>query len=311
MDTILTLTLNPAVDVAIEVEELAPQCKLRSPYARYEPGGGGINVARGIHRCGGQVHALFTIGGAMGALLAQLVAREHVPHTAIPIRGNTRESINVLVRQPKHLYRFVLPGPALEPGEAERCLAALAAQQPGARYWIVSGSLPEGVDASLYGRLARMARDRDVRLIVDTSGPALAAAVDEGVYLIKPNRREFAELVGYKAASEEELREQSRELVSRKRVEVVVVSLAEQGALLTTAGEQYLACSPRVQLVSSVGAGDSFVALLSLKLAAGCRPKEALAYAVAAGAAAVTTPGTELFHPGDVDRFYPQVQIQS
>lgn len=304
MEPILTLTLNPAVDVAIEVDHLESQRKLRSPYARYDAGGGGINVARGIRRYGGEARALFTAGGAMGDLLTELVRREGVPHTAIAIAGMTRESFTVSVRQPPGLYRFVLPGPELTPVEAERCLAEITALSPLPRYWVASGSLPAGLGEDFYARLARLARQRQARLILDTSGPALAAAVEEGVYLLKPNAGEFAGLIGHTPANEDELRALARERVSRGGIEILVVSLGADGALLTAAGEQHLCRPPPVVQRSSVGAGDSFLALLTLKLAQGRPLEEALRYAVAAGTAAVTTPATELFHAEDVERLY-------
>jgi len=309
MEPILTLTLNPAVDVAIEVDQLAPQRKLRSPSARYDAGGGGINVARGIKRCGGAVHAIFTAGGPMGDLLTRLVAAEGVPHQVIPIAGDTRESFTVQVKQPRDdVYRFVLPGPTLSQREAEACLTALSSIDPLPRYWVASGSLPQGVDDEFYARLARMARERGARLVLDTSGPALSAAVEEGLYLIKPNAREFAGLVGQQTANESELRELSRALIGRGKIDVLVLSLAADGALLTTAEEQHYCRAPAVEQLSSVGAGDSFVALLTLKLAEGRPLAEALRYAVAAGTAAVTTPATELFHMEDVERIYRQIE---
>jgi 6-phosphofructokinase 2 len=311
MEAILTLTLNPAIDLAVEVDELAPQRKLRTSAARYGPGGGGINVARAIQRCGGSVRAVFTAGGPLGDLLVRLVEQEAVTGQAIRIEGDTRESITVQVAHPSGLYRFVLPGPALTPTEGERCLAALAEADPPARYWVASGSLPEGLGDDYYARVARLARRQGARLILDTSGPALAAAVEEGVYLIKPNAREFGGLVGRQAADAKELRAQARELVASGNVELVVLSLGGEGALLTSADEQIECRPPSVEQRSSVGAGDSFVALLTLKLAAGRPLREALQYAVAAGTAAVTTPATELFHPQEMEHLYKRLQRTS
>lgn len=310
MEPIVTLTMNPALDVSLEVEALSPGRKLRSPFARYEPGGGGINVARGIHTLGGAVRALFTAGGPIGEMLARAVETEGIPSQAIPIANLTRQDFSVRVRRPGALYHFVVPGPALSREEAERCLHAVASLDPPPRYLVGSGSLPPGAGEEFYARVARVARERGIRFILDSSGPPLKAALREGVYLVKPNAREFAELAGHAPADEKERRAIARAFVERGETEVLIVTQGAEGALLTARDQQVHARPPPVEGVSPVGAGDSFVALLALKLAQDRPLKEALYYGVAAAAAAVLTPGTELYRAGDVERMYERMTSQ-
>ncbi|BBA32703.1 phosphofructokinase [Methylocaldum marinum] len=304
MEPIVTLTMNPAVDLSLEVDELTSGIKLRSSFARHEPGGGGINVARGIRILGGSVRALFTAGGPIGEMLTGLVDEEGVPYGTIPIANTTREDVSVRVKRPGALYHFVAPGPELSAEEVERCLQAVRSLDPPPRHLVASGSLPPGAGDDFYARLARLVRERGIRLILDTTGPSLRAALREGVYLIKPNAREFADLAGRSPETEDECRAMARTFVEQGGAEVLVLTLGADGALLTTRDEQIHARPPRVEGVSPVGAGDSFLALLTLKLANDRPPKEALYYGVAAAAAAVLTPGTELYRRGDIERIY-------
>jgi 6-phosphofructokinase 2 len=305
---VTTLTLNPTVDLYAEVDELVAGPKLRSGFVRREPGGGGVNVARGIQRCGGDVQALLTVGGATGAMLNELLQREGLPFEAVPIAEATREGFAVQAKRPAGLYRITLPGPRMSAEEGAACLQAIERQPPG--LWVVSGSLPPGLDSGFYARIARTAQERGARVVLDTSGAALRAALEEGVYLVKPNHNELRELTGKAAETDAERLEQARSIVQHGGAEVVVLSLAEAGALLVTADQHLWVRPPAVDEVSAIGAGDSFVALLTLKLAQGRPLHQAVRYGVAAGTAAVLTPGTELFRPDDVERLYQQVTVR-
>ncbi|ALP53943.1 hypothetical protein Tel_12800 [Candidatus Tenderia electrophaga] len=308
MKPIATLTMNPAVDVIAEVEQLQPGKKLRSPSRTDHPGGGGINVARVIRRFGGEVRAVFPAGGEVGERLSHLLERENVQYHAVPVTAQPRQNFVVHVKQPDELYHFVMPGAPLSEAEAERCLKELLRLQPRPRYLVASGSLPPGVDETFYARVAHLAHRHDMRLILDTSGAPLRAALDEGIYLIKPNQREFADLAGEPLAEDEtQRREQVAAMLAQGNMETLIVTLGEAGAILATPQQQIRVRPPAIKGVSPVGAGDSFVALLVLKLAQGNAMQEALGYAVAAAAGAVLTRGTELCRVQDVERIYEQM----
>ena len=151
MKPIVTLTLNPAIDASCQAQEVRPVRKIRTSDERYDPGGGGINVARVIRELGGE-----TIG---------------LDHRAVPIAGMTRVSHTVYERSSGQEYRFVPDGPALSAKEWQTGLAALEALN--ADYVVASGSLPKGVPDDFYARIARNARDRGIRFVLDTSGEAL------------------------------------------------------------------------------------------------------------------------------------------
>ena len=197
-------------------------------------------------------------------------------------------------------YRFGMPGPELSADELGQFEAAVReAMQSGA--WIIgSGSLPPGVPTDFYAKLSARARENDCRFVVDTSGDALAAAVHEGAFLIKPNLRELASLVGADKLEDPDIREAARELVGRGTIENVVVSLGSAGALLVTSDGISRFSAPTVSVSSRIGAGDSMIGGIVGALARGSAMVEAVRWGVAAGAAAVMTPGTELCRGDDV-----------
>jgi 6-phosphofructokinase 2 len=304
---LVTLTLNPAIDVSATVETVMPDDKLRCEAPVYEPGGGGINVARAIRKLGGDALAVFPAGGPAGALLEALLDAEGVACRTLPIAGWTRENLNVSERRTRRQFRFVMPGPPLRECDWQPVLDVLAALDPVPGYLVASGSLPPGVPADFYARVARWAAGAGVRLVVDASGEPLRRAALARPYLLKPSQREFAEQTGEADTGEARLPALAGRLVADGRCEVLVLSLGPRGVLWASATGQGRLAAPPVCVRSSVGAGDSMVAGIVLALARGRPLAEAIRFGVAAGAAAVMNPGTELCRAGDVARLYPAV----
>lgn len=309
MANLVTVTLNPALDVSTSVPRVEPTHKLRCTELRRDPGGGGINVARVVRRLGMDVLALYAVGGPIGQLLESLVVRERVESHPIAISAHTRENFTVDATEAKQQFRFVFPGPELSANEWHQCLEGVESLQPFPAYLIASGSLPPGVPSDFYARLARIARGHQARFVLDTSGPALKAALAESVYLIKPNLRELSELVGRPLTSETAQAEACRVLVERGQAEVVALTLGHQGALVATRQRMWRAAPLNITPVSAVGAGDSFLGGLLWSLACGHELPQALQYAMAAGSAAVLAHGTGLCEAHDVARLYPHVQV--
>lgn len=302
MTAIATLTLNPALDVSTATPEVRPTDKLRCTPPRRDPGGGGINVARVIHALGGSVTAVFPSGGPAGATIEALLADAGVMTHSVPIAGDTRESVTVDEQASGAQYRFVMPGPELQPAELAAVLDSLVALPGAPRYWVASGSLPAGVDPGIYRRVAALARARGARLILDTSGPALAASAGAGAFLVKPSLRELADRIG--AAIDTEVAEAAaaRSLLDDGTAEHVVLSLGERGALLVSATQTVRFAALDVPAVSAVGAGDSMVGAITLALSEGARVEDAVRLGIAAGAAALMTPATALVRRADVER---------
>lgn len=310
MPRFLTLTPNPAVDLSTSVDEIVESHKLRCAAPDVHPGGGGVNVARVLHRLGADVLALHTAGGPSGERLSRLLAQEQVPAQALPIAGETRESFTVRETSSGREFRFVLPGPTVTEPEWQAWLEAVRALPEAPAYIVASGGLPPGTPEDFYARLARLARERGSRMVIDSAGAPLAAALEEGVWLAKPSLRELRGLTGLPLQTPQDKREAALALVERGRAERVALSLGSEGALYASARAVLRAPSLEVQVVSTVGAGDSFLAGLLWALdQAPDDEAQAFRHAMAAGTAALLAPGTALARPEDVRRLAAQVQV--
>ncbi|HEY8698249.1 MAG TPA: 1-phosphofructokinase family hexose kinase [Rhizomicrobium sp.] len=309
-ETIVTLTMNPAVDLCARVERVVPFHKLRCATSGRDPGGGGINVARAIHRMGGDPLAVFPVGGPIGQLLERLVAEEGVRRATIEVANHTREDITIDENATGAQFRFVLAGMPLSAAESEACVVLLSAKAAGAKYVVASGSLPPGLADDFYAGIAKVAVAAGAKFILDTSGPALKAALGSDMHLIKPSLREFTELVGYALPDERAWLEAARRIIANRGAEMIALSLGERGAALIGADFALRASAPAVASVSTVGAGDSFLGALVRSFAQDMPAQDALRMAVAAGSAAMLSAGTDLCHPADVHRLAKDVEIR-
>jgi 6-phosphofructokinase 2 len=310
LSKVITLTANPAIDIATTVDRVVPLHKLRCTSARRDPGGGGINVARVVRRLGGETTAIYPAGGSTGQLLRRLVDREDVSSIVVAIADETREDFTITEEKSGQQYRFVLPGASLTETEWSNCLNALTDIAECPSFVVGSGSLPPSVPDDFYARAARIAKSRASKMVLDTTGRPLAAALEEGVYLVKPNLRELQELVHVPLSNVEGWLGAAHTLVASGQVEVIALTLGHQGALLVTAESAFRARALDVRAVSAVGAGDSFLGGMVWSLASGGSVIEAFRYGVAAGSAAVMNTGTELCHTADVTRLYNDVQLE-
>ena len=300
MKPIVTLTLNPTIDGSATAEKIVPLHKIRTSDERYHAGGGGINVARVIGELGGPSHALYLAGGATGAILEDLLRQTTISAQAIPISGYTRIAHTVFERASGQEYRFVPEGPKVSATEWDACLAAL--DRLDFDYVVASGTLPRGVPADAYARVAEIASRKGAKLILDTSGPALAATLEKGVFLCKPSLGELEKLVGNALPDDKARIKAARRLIANGASHVIAITMGGDGALLVTRDQALRAAAPPVLAKSAVGAGDSFVGALTLALAQGRSLSEAFVIGVAAGTAAVLCPGGGLCLAEDVAR---------
>jgi len=303
---IVTLTLNPAVDMACMATAVKPTHKIRTFDERVDPGGGGINVARVAQVLGGEVHALILTGGATGRMLEELLDAAGLPWQGLPIRGRTRISLNVHDRQSGLEYRFVPEGPHVEEQEWRGALDLL--RRVDAEWIVASGSLPRGVPADFYGQAAGIATGRGQKFVLDTSGAALRTAIGHGIALLKCSLGELEFLIGRELRDRPAQEREVAALIRSGAAGMIAISLGREGALLATREGITRLAAIAVQERSTVGAGDSFLAGLVVGLAQGMSDQEALALAVAAGTAAVGSYGTAQVHRDDIDALYRQLR---
>ena len=300
MKPIVTLTLNPSIDASSETDDVRPMRKNRITNERIDPGGGGINVARVVKVLGGEAQAVYLAGGLTGQALDEMIDEIGLARMTIPIEGDTRISHTVFERRTRQEYRFVPEGPAITEAEWQACLDTLG--KLDADTIVASGSLPHTVPPDFYARVAALARGRGMRLVLDTSGAPLIAALAEGVYLLKPNHHELSQIAGVELPTRESQHEAAMAMIGKRHAELVAVSLGADGAFLASRDGCVDLAAPPVEMHSAVGAGDSFVAGITLGLVEGRDLKGALRLGVAAGTAAVMTMGTELCRRADVER---------
>jgi 6-phosphofructokinase 2 len=308
MAKIVTITINPAVDIYTDVEKVVPVRKLRCSTARREAGGGGINVARVLKRLDADVQALFPAGGSIGDLLERLIKAEKLPYVRIPSAGETRESLTAEERGSGEQYRFVFEGTLLEPAAVRACLKTVETLCSEASVLVASGSLRPGVPEDFYAQLAALAHDRGIHFILDTSGAALRGALGPGLGLIKPNLRELSDLVGAPLPGKAEQLRACEQLIADGSAAMVALTLGEEGALLVTGQGAWEARAPQVDVLSPVGAGDSFTAGMAYGLHSGWPTDQAFRLGIAAGTAAVMTAGTALCRREDVWALFDQIE---
>lgn len=309
MKTIVTLTMNPSIDGAAQADVVRPIRKIRTSDERYDPGGGGINVARVLLELGGATLAVYLAGGATGSLLDDLLDAAAIARRRVPIKDHTRISHAVYERSSGQEYRFVPTGPLVRDSEWRAVLATLA--DLDCDYLVASGSLSRGVPDDFYATIADLARSKGAKLVLDSSGNALRAGLAGGVHVVKPSLGELEALLRRKLPDIASQEEAARELVGSGAAGLVALTLGQDGALLATNKGVLRLAAPNVIARSAVGAGDSFLAAMTLALAQGRQPEDAFIYGMAAGAAAVLTAGTGLCRREDVERLYDEMHTQA
>jgi 6-phosphofructokinase 2 len=307
MPSIITITFSPCIDKSTSVPLLMPQKKLKCTAPTLEPGGGGINVARAIKKLGGEATAIFPSGGYTGKFLNQLMEKEKIHSCIVEINNESRENIIILDQSTNNQYRFGMPGTELSENEWKQIVHTVE-EMKDAEFIIASGSLPPGVPLTIYAQLAKIAKTKKAKFIVDTSGEALKHAADEGVYLLKPNLGELSSLSGTKEIQPGEIKEIASGIIAKGKCDVMVVSMGAAGAMLVTKEFSWKFSPPPIIRKSTVGAGDSMVAGIVFYLSQGKHLSEAIKYGVACGTAATMNPGTELCRRKDADILYPLVK---
>lgn len=309
MTNIVTITFNPAIDKSTTIPLLIPEKKLYCSKPVYEPGGGGINVARAIKRLGGSATAIYLAGGYSGAFFTDLLKKEEIPIFPIQTLGLTRENLVVKELSTNKQFRFGMPGDSVNAEEWENCIRVLSGIS-GLKYTVVSGSLPAGIPEDIFIKIARVTHSKNAKLIVDTSGAALNRALEAGSYLIKPNLKELAQLAGIENLSIDHVKEVAKEIINKYTCEVVITSLGADGAFLITKEHSMRIIPPKVNIQSTVGAGDSMLAGIVLSLSDNRNIIQAAQYGVACGTAATMNQGTELCHLNDAQILYHMMTDQ-
>jgi len=310
MTDILTVTLNPALDVLTTIDRVSDTHKMRCGPTLKHPGGGGVNVARVLHRLGAKCQAVYLAGDVTGKRHHQLMREEGVPCHIVAIAEETRESFTAHETSTGNDFRFVLPGPNVSAAEYAACFDYVAQHLPK-QFLVISGGLAPGVPEDFYARLTALAKQHGVRVVLDANGPALAEALKVGVYLFKPSLRELRDLMGHDLPDQDSQVAAAQQLIQSGQAEVVAISLGSDGAMVVSADQVWRARAVEVNVQSTVGAGDSFVGGMVWALSRKDSLLKAFQFGMAAGAAALLAPGTSLCQAADVHQLLPSVTSNS
>lgn len=297
---IVTLTANPSVDRTIEVDTLRPGTVIRARASRVDAGGKGVNVARALAAHGRKAKAVLPSGGGAGAQLEAMLAEAGLDLLTVRIAGTIRTNVTV-VEADGTTTKLNEPGPRLSSTELAALAAGLRDAAASAEWVVLSGSLSPGAPDDWYAEIIQVLRGTGPtgpRVAIDSSGPALAAAIVAQPDLVKPNREELAELTGRPIETIADVIGAARTLTGRG-VRAVLTSLGPAGAVLARPDAAWHATAAATDPVSTVGAGD---ALLAGYLTAGADGPGALAEAVAWGSAAAALPGSRMPGPADLVR---------
>lgn len=307
---ILTVTLNPALDVSARVPDMVPGPKLRLSDPVTEPGGGGVNAARVIHALGGQVRAWVALGGAPGAQLAELMTARGLSVDPFKAPGDTRTNWAITDAKGQQ-YRLQLPGADWTDSLGAAARDDICRRAKG--LVLVSGSLPPGLSARFPAEMVSAMGAG--RVLLDTSGAALdhmVAMSNPDLFVLRMDDHEAAGLAGHALPDLTATSRFAASLQARGAAQWVSVACGAQGNVIAgPRGAIHICRPPVVAVESAVGAGDSFMGAFTLALAQGRAMPDALCHGTAAAAAAVMTPATALCRAKDVARLIPQCVLDS
>ena len=308
-DMILTLTLNPAVDVSLHTDRIVYDDRVYINAERRQPGGKGVNATRVLHGYGAAVHAVATCGGLNGQRFRRLVEQRGLPMTLIEVEGETRRNIAVVDGEGLTL-KLDQHGAELSADERERVEAAVLERLAGASWLTLMGSLPPGVPPDYYGRLIGLARQRGVETLLDTGEPALSRALEAGPSLAKPNRPEAERLLERPIVSEHDAAEAAEEIRERG-AERVILSLGSGGAVAAFEDGVLRATPPPAEGGSPIGAGDVLGATVIWRLTLGDDFREAFVWGVAAATVAAGRSGLGHGTVEEVERMRESVELRA
>ncbi|RLT35541.1 MAG: 1-phosphofructokinase family hexose kinase [Chloroflexi bacterium] len=308
---IITVALNPAVDLTLEVDHFQLADTNRVHAVRQDIGGKGINVARSLKALGYEALACGFAPGVRGRQIEDQLLDGGIGCDFIYIPGDVRTNITILDRANHSHTQLALPGPTLPRSAIAQLTEHLRRRVRVSTWLVLAGSIPPPGDPSVYVELIRMAAEHGGRSALDADGPVVEAVLASDVRpsLLKMNDHELARLLHLNIESEAEALGAARR-VRERGVLNVVVTLGSDGAVAVTEHGEYRVSAPRIDVVSAVGAGDAFLSGLMYGLVKTGNWETALPIASAAGGAACLEPGTLPCSGEAVWRLRPSVVVE-
>lgn len=305
---ITTITLNVSVDKAYHIKETVESGKvIRVLKCNMTAGGKGLNVSRVVKICGEDVLATGFVGGHTGALVEDLLKKDEIKSRFVHTDSETRNCINIL-DQNNISTEFLEPGALVSEDEINLFLQEYNKILDESNVITISGSAPQGLEKNIYQILIDMAKKKNKKVILDASGDLLKEGIKACPTMIKPNSEEMENLLGISIKNREEIIESAVKL-HKGGIELVVVSLGGEGALLVCKDGVFQGKPPKIEVLNTVGCGDSMVASFAVAFERGYTPIESLRYAVSVSAANALTFSTGSFLKEDADKILKKVEV--
>lgn len=310
MTQILTVTLNPALDIAASAPRVVPGIKLRCTSETREPGGGGVNVARAISQLGGHARAVVALAGPNGMALETLLKGRNLDLIRVEAPSETRHSFAVTDEQSGEQYRFVMAGPDWTEAHLTTVLQTIQTEAPDDALVVFSGSMPPGAPVGFLPRACEALGTR--RVIIDTSGAHLthqASGPAPTPHVLRMDSHEAMTLSGKPLSTRDESVAYAEVLRRKGAGRIVIIARGKDGSVMACPNGHWHVNAANQRVVSAIGAGDSFVGGFTLALSRGDDPQEALRHGAAAASAACLSEGTQLCLPEDFETLLPQTKL--
>lgn len=304
---IYTITLNPALDRTIWIDRIRDDVANRILEEKSYAGGKSVDVSKVLKNFGVDNIAMGFVGGFAGRELEGRLLNEGIQSDFVRVSGETRTNIIIHEKETGRQLSFNARGPEIRPSEIMQLIEHLEIS-PCPSMVTIGGSLPPGVSPEIYRKIISLVKRCQARVFLDVDGEALKVGIRARPNVIKPNIHELSELVGKELNGRDEVLAAARE-INHQGVEIVLVSMGSRGILLVTEGREYHAIPPKVEVLGTIGAGDSSVAGFIYGLSRGKDLKECLIYAAAAGTATTLSHGTALCQKEDFETLVPQVKL--
>lgn len=307
--SIVSLSLNPAIDLTYEIPSLEHDQKSRATNTYYDPGGTGINVGRALEKLNANSHTCYIVAGTMGSFLDVMLKQELKNTSSFQVEGETRINTTILQQTPLQQYEVNAVGPTMTPKQLEKItnqFLTLCGQGIG----VLTGSLPPGIPDDTYSSINTQLKEQGAKAIIDAPVNILKKSLYSKPFLIKPNLHELETLRNKTLKNINQIATEAR-FIAQQGISYICVSLGKKGAILTTSENSFFCNSPTINTHSTVGAGDSMVAGLAHAFAQNKNPVEALKLATACGAGTAKLQGTQLFNIDELDSLLKEIDVKT
>lgn len=306
---IATVTLNPALDRSIYVGKLLPNDTNRIVKVETDIGGKGINAARVLRELGSETMCLGFIGGKTGRFIEHELRQDGIETDFVHVHDETRTNIGIQESSGAPPTTLNEPGPAITDAELTELYGKVRMAASKSSMVIIGGSLPPGAPVDIYHTLVGLVQAEGAQAILDADGEPMRLGMDAAPFMIKPNRAEVKRLIGVEIKSLDDA-VRAVNILKQSGVKLIVISMGADGAVAGSDEGIWHAVPPKVEVVSTIGSGDSMVAGIA-HVISGCGSlAEALRWGSAAGAATAMTDGTAICSAAGVQSLLDQVQVR-